>query len=544
MPLNLLVSGLLQVGGGQQQQSQQPAQQQPQQQSQQQQAQQPPHQPLQQQAQNPPLRASTAAELPPSEPAVCDATQLETTSTRGQAARPAAAAAGSSTQAQQPRPSLQGHGLSANGHGSTSHTLDASDARSAAAYEPARTPAMPSTAFAAAAEHSAAPAPALTQPATSQPHAVPTAAAAVQAAPPAAAEAVAVAAGTHQELVAASALQPEPTLALHDNDFDMYSLAPAATYSRDTQAAGGGYSAGSGPAASVPGHAASTPGPQRAGTYQPATGQRSASGLSTGAGGATDANARWASVEAASTVLSSPPSSVVISTEPGSPPAEVAPDRPPASSARAPTARLPLTIRTGPITPAAGGLAVVHASEAQQAAARAGALERQGSLHEGGDIWIGDAVSPTSSDSSDFLGGGGGIIVHRSTHGAPGDADGSSSAAGPRCSNDGDRAGLTASRAVLQELQEQLQIHLIAPSIAQRESAAATAHSAAASSQAAAAAAAAAAALDDDWRPRGAAVPAPTEWIRPAQTKVRVLHLLGRFYTLDALDTTGPPSKL
>ncbi|KAG2428998.1 hypothetical protein HXX76_011242 [Chlamydomonas incerta] len=475
VPLNLLVSGMLQVGGGQTQQQQQP----------------PPQQ--QQQQQDPVQRASAAAAPPPAAavqrapaPLASVAGQSDHASASAtgnvgaasQTSQPTAAAADSTTHSQQPRLSSP-----VGGHGTAAGTFAAaSDAQGPAASEPAQTPMMPSTAFAAAAANSVAPSAASARVAVPQPRAAPApaaAAAAVHATHPAAAE---VAAGA-QNPGAASLLHPEPTLALHDSDFDMFSLAPPAAYARHTQAAAG---------------------------------QRSVSGLSTGGGAASDTNARWASVEAASTVLSSPPSSVAISTEPGSPPAEVGPYRPPASSGQPAAARAPLTIRTGPISSVAGGSAVALASEAQQAAAPAYVLERRGSLHDGGDIWIGDAVSPTSSDSSDYLGGGGGIMVQRATHGAPSGATGGALTAALRGSDDGDRAGVNASRAVLQQLQEQLQIHLIAPSIAQRDSSAAPVTSAALTAQAAATVAAAPV---DDWRPRGPAEAAPMDWARSSQAR-------------------------
>ncbi|KAG2449899.1 hypothetical protein HYH02_000005 [Chlamydomonas schloesseri] len=518
VPLNLLVSGMLQVGGGQQQAQQQQA----------------PPQQAQEQAQRAGTPAAGPAPQATQHPAPAPSAphfEHAGASAGSKAAQPAAAAAvaaaeGSAVQLQQPL-QQRSHNpeAGANWHGSAAPPAAIPSATVAAAPPSAPTPITPSTAFAAAAAHRTAPAEApAKQAAAQQPVAdAATAAPASHATHPAAAEAATANSGARGH-GAPCLLQPEPTLALHDNEFDMFSLAPAA---RRTLAASAGTSGsagvGAGPAVSTSGTA---PWQQPSGApgQRATAGLRSVSGLSTGAGGATDTNARWASVDAASTVLSSPPSSVAISTEPGSPPAEVVPYRPPAPSAQAPPARAPLTIRTGPLSAAAGGSAKALGSEgAQPQPVAVAALQRQGSLHDGGDIWVGDAASPTSSDSSDFFGaaGGGGIIVQHTTHGAPGGAGISAvaAAAGPRGSDDGDRAGLSASRAVLAQLQEQLQIHLIAPSAARNETAAAAAHSAAAAAQAAAAAKAAAAALDDDWRPRGPATAAPAEWTRPAQAR-------------------------
>ncbi|GIL75342.1 hypothetical protein Vretimale_8019 [Volvox reticuliferus] len=155
-----------------------------------------------------------------------------------------------------------------------------------------------------------------------------------------------------------------------------------------------------------------------------------------------DPPARWTSLEGASTAVSSPPSSVALSTASGSP--DKAPSLLPSeTSSREPGAPA-VTIRTvsngqcqqtavvchGANVAAAGrdrvsgqGQVAADAPGVMSAAGEdavscthggPGRLERRGSLHDGEDVWLADVVSTSSSEDSDFFFSGGVVIQHAS----------------------------------------------------------------------------------------------------------------------------------
>ncbi|GLI62014.1 hypothetical protein VaNZ11_004589 [Volvox africanus] len=157
-------------------------------------------------------------------------------------------------------------------------------------------------------------------------------------------------------------------------------------------------------------------------------------------GAVLNAPARWASLEAASTVVSSPPSSVALSTASGSP--EKAPSLLPSEpSSREPGAPA-VTIRTvsngrrqqpsdvrhvasasaaggdvglghEQIVPNAQGVITVSGEDAVSYTHDGlGRLERRGSLHDGEDVWLANVVSTSSSNDSEFFFSAGVVIQH------------------------------------------------------------------------------------------------------------------------------------
>ncbi|GLC36974.1 hypothetical protein PLESTB_000172500 [Pleodorina starrii] len=190
-----------------------------------------------------------------------------------------------------------------------------------------------------------------------------------------------------------------------------------------------------------------------------------------------DATARWISLEVASTVVSSPPNSVALSTDPGSPggalshmPSDIIVTRGPAPHAAAVTIR---TVSTGQWRPggarasadiggsaragdassgrgpqAADGAMIPHPQTGPGGDEGGYRLERRGSLHDGDDVWLPHVPSSSSSDDSDFLFAGG-VAVHRESH-----------VGEPR------NVQTPAQQAQLYQLQQRLQVHLQVPAAA------------------------------------------------------------------------------
>ncbi|GIL51226.1 hypothetical protein Vafri_7292 [Volvox africanus] len=165
-----------------------------------------------------------------------------------------------------------------------------------------------------------------------------------------------------------------------------------------------------------------------------------AAGGQNDSGAVLDAPARWTSLEAASTVVSSPPSSVALSTASGSP--EKAPSLLPSEPSNREPRPAAVTIRTvsngqrqqtsdvrhEASVPAAGrdtGLGhqqtvpdargVITASGEDAVLythGGPGRLERRGSLHDGEDVWLANVLSTSSSNDSDFFFSAGVVIQH------------------------------------------------------------------------------------------------------------------------------------